>query len=96
MPVLGSSNSAVNKDMMSKNGQMGIQVSDWVENIVGKREIARYDQFLLFPQCFQKLSGVDASKWVSMEWRVKVLNLSKLQSISKQQIRILHFVYLNG
>ena len=23
------------------------------------------EQFLLFPQCFQKLSVVDASKWVS-------------------------------
>ena len=27
-----------------------------------KGEIARYEQFLLFPQCFQKLSVVDASK----------------------------------
>ena len=25
-----------------------------IENIVGKGEIAFYDQFLLFPQCFQK------------------------------------------
>ena len=41
---------------------MGIQVSDGVENIAGKGEIARYEQFLLFPQCFQKLSVVDASK----------------------------------
>ena len=43
---------------------MGIQVSDRVENSVGKEEIARYEQFLLFPQCFQKLSVVDASKRV--------------------------------
>ena len=49
---------------------MGIQLSDWVENIVGKWEIARYEQFLIFPQCFQKLSVVDASK-VSMEKRIK-------------------------
>ena len=41
---------------------MGILLSDRVENIVGKGEIARYEQFLLFPQCFQKLSVVDASK----------------------------------
>ena len=34
---------------------MGIQLHDGVENIVGKGEIARYEQFLLFPQCFQKL-----------------------------------------
>ena len=41
---------------------MGIQLSDRVENIVGKGEIARYEQFLLFPQCSQKLSVVDVSK----------------------------------
>ena len=43
-------------------GQMGIQLFDSVENIVGKGEIARYEQFLLFPQCSQKLFVVDASK----------------------------------
>ena len=48
--------SAANKDMMSKYGQMGIQLSGRVENIEGKGEIARDEQFLLFPQCFQKLS----------------------------------------
>ena len=41
---------------------MGKQLSDLVENIVGKEEIACYKQFLLFPQCFQKLSVVDGSK----------------------------------
>ena len=41
---------------------MGIQLSDGVENIVEKEEIARYEQFLLFPQWFQKLSIVDALK----------------------------------
>ena len=46
---------------------MGIQLSDCVENIVGKGEIAHYEQLLLFPQCFQKLSVVDTSKRVSME-----------------------------
>ena len=50
------------RDMMSKIWINGIQLSDWVENIVGKGEIARYEQFLLFPQCFQKLSVVDSSK----------------------------------
>ena len=30
--------------------------------MVGKGEIARYKQFLLFPQRFQKLSMFDASK----------------------------------
>ena len=46
---------------------MGIQSSDCAENFVGKGEIARYEQFLLFPQSFQKLSSVDALKWESME-----------------------------
>ena len=41
---------------------MGIYFSDWVENIVGKEEIACYEQFLLFPKCFQKLFVVDELK----------------------------------
>ena len=41
-----------------------------VENIVGKGEIARYEQFLLFPLCFQKQSVVDVLKRLSMEERV--------------------------
>ena len=41
---------------------MGMQFSDRVENIVRKEEIARYEQFLLFPRSFQKLSVVDALK----------------------------------
>ena len=32
------------------------------ETLWEKGEIARNEQFLLFPQCFQKLSVVDASK----------------------------------
>ena len=40
---------------------MGIQLFDVVENIVVKGKIVCYKQFLLFPQCFQKLSVVDVS-----------------------------------
>ena len=29
------------------------------ENTVGKGEIARYEQFLLFPRCFQKTGTAD-------------------------------------
>ena len=46
---------------------MGIQLSDLVENIVGKEEIACDKQFFLFPQCFQKLFVVDVFKCVSIE-----------------------------
>ena len=41
---------------------MGIQLSDRVENIEGIEEIACHEQFLLFPQCFKKLSVVNALK----------------------------------
>ena len=33
-----------------------------VEHIVENGEIARYEQFLLLSQCFQKSSAVDASE----------------------------------
>ena len=60
MPISGSSNSAANKNMMSKIWTNGVELSDnWVENILGKGEIACYKQFLLFPQCFQDLSVID-------------------------------------
>ena len=40
-----------------------------VENTVGKGEIARYEQFLLFPQCFQKACFPGVSKGVIVwEW----------------------------
>ena len=41
---------------------MEIKLSEAVENIVRKGEIACYKQFLLFRQYFQYLSVVDVSK----------------------------------
>ena len=44
-----------------------------VENTVGKGEIAHYEQFLLFQQCFEKacfpeaLKGVIVWEWVNTE-----------------------------
>ena len=37
-----------------KSDEMAESYPKSVENAVGKGEIARYKQFLLFPQCFQK------------------------------------------
>ena len=37
----------------------GVKFSKWVENTVGKGEIAYYKQFLLFPQCFQQTYTAD-------------------------------------
>ena len=51
--MLCFSNLAVNKDMMSKIWTNEIQLSDWVENIMGIGEIACYEQFLLLQKCFQ-------------------------------------------
>ena len=46
----------------------GRKLSKRVENTVGKGEIARYEQFLLFPQCFQKACFPGASKGVTV-WK---------------------------
>ena len=40
----------------------GVKFTKQVENTVGKGEIARYEQFLLFPQCFQKTHTADTLK----------------------------------
>ena len=37
----------------------GGKFSERVENTVGKGEIAHYEQFLIFPQCFQKTCLAD-------------------------------------
>ena len=42
-----------------KFDENGRKFSKRVENTVGKGEIARYEQFLLFTQCFQKTSTSD-------------------------------------
>ena len=60
MAMLGSSSSEAVINTLSKIWTNGDKFSEWVENIVGKGEIACYKQFLLFSQCFQKLSIVDA------------------------------------
>ena len=47
----------------------GRKLSKRVENTVGKGEIARYEQFLLFLQCFPKACFPGASKGVIVwEW----------------------------
>ena len=47
----------------------GRKLTKRVENTVEKGEIVRYEQFLLFPQCFQKACFQGASKGVIvLEW----------------------------
>ena len=58
-----------------------------VENTVGKGEIARYEQCLLFPQCFQKacfpvaLNGVIVWEWVL--WKNKITRQTDRQMDDK-------------
>ena len=47
-----------------KFDENGRKLSKLVENTVGKGKIAHYEQFLLFPQCFQKACFPGASKGV--------------------------------
>ena len=52
-----------------KLDENGSKLSKRVENTVGKGEIARYEQFLLFPQCFRKACFPEGSKGVIVwEW----------------------------
>ena len=50
----------------------GRKSSERAENTVGKGEIARYEQFLLFPQCFQKTLSADTLKTGLVWERVKL------------------------
>ena len=56
-----------------KFDENGRQLSKRVENTVGKGEIARYEQFHLFPQCFQKVcfpGGIKSCRCVEMGERL--------------------------
>ena len=57
--ILDSSKLRVFADVNFKCDEYGGKFSEWVEYIVGKGEIDRYEQFLLFPQCFQKTCTAD-------------------------------------
>ena len=53
-----------------------------LENTVGKGEIAHYEQFLLFPQCFQKTNAADTLKpglvWERVKFLKKIADCSLL------------------
>ena len=69
---------------MSKIWTNGVQLSDWIENIVGEGEIALYKQFLLFPQGFQKLSVVDVTNWVPVFMKLRVKTAFQLANFPLQ------------
>ena len=57
--ILDSSKLKVFADDNFKLDENGRKFAKWVENTVRKGEIARYEQFLLFPQGFQKTFTAD-------------------------------------
>ena len=57
--ILDSSKLTEFADDNFKSDEYGRKFSKRVENTVGKGEIARYEQFLLFPQCFRKTFFAD-------------------------------------
>ena len=60
--ILDRSNLKQSADYIFKFDENSRKFSKRVENTVGKGEIARYEQFLLFPQCFQKACFQGVSK----------------------------------
>ena len=58
--ILDSSKLKEFADDNFKFDERGIKLLKRVENTVGKGEIARYEQCLLFPQCFQKTCTADS------------------------------------
>ena len=67
--ILDSSKLKEFADDNFKFEENGRKLSKQVENTVGKGEIARNEQFLLFPQCFQKACFSGVSKGVVVwEW----------------------------
>ena len=65
-----------------KSDENGRKLSKQVEKTVGKGEIARYEQFLLFLKCFQKACFPGASKGVTVwEW-VKKIHQTQSQTLT--------------
>ena len=57
--ILGSSKLKEFADDSIKFDENDRKFSKRAENTVGKGEIARYEQFLLFPRCFQNTCTAD-------------------------------------
>ena len=60
--ILDSSKLKEFADNNFKFNENGRELPKRVENAVGKGEIARYEQFLPYPQCFQKTCTAEMQK----------------------------------
>ena len=82
--ILDSSKLKEFADDNFKFDENGSKLSKQVENTVEKGEIARYEQFLLFPQCFQNACFPGASEGVIVwEWVEPKLNIKNGLSTCK-------------
>ena len=59
------------KEATDDNWNVAIKDRNCIENIMEKGEIAHFEQFHLFPQCFPKAFFFNALKCVYMEESVK-------------------------
>ena len=80
--ILDSSKLKEFADNIFEFDENGRKFSTRVENIVGKGEIACYEQFLLFPQCFQKTCTADTWKPGLVWERVKFTLKCRLPFVS--------------
>ena len=73
------------EDDIFKCDENSRKFSKRVDNTVGKEEIAHYEQFLLFLQCFQKACFLEVSKGViAWEWLNKQIETISLPLIFSQ------------
>ena len=85
--ILDSSKLKEFADDNFKLDENGRKLSIRLENTVGKGEIACYEQFLLFPRCFQKACFPGASKGVIVwEWD-KLVVLKRISDIDEETVK---------
>ena len=84
------------REFADENGR---KLSERVGNNVGKGEIARYEQFLLFPQCFQTTCFADTYKPGFVWERFKSipfgwLRIKSLTTSNKWDGHVLIFIFI--
>ena len=84
--ILDSSKLEESADDNLKVDENGTKFSKWLENTVGKGEIARYEQFLLFLQCFPKACTADTYKPGLVWERVNMPQMMVCMAYRKESI----------
>ena len=62
------------------------------ENYSNRLKTACYEQFLLFPQCFQKACFPGASKGVTGNGLIAIVESSEWTIVTRQNEQYLHFI----